>query len=159
MSAQESIVSPSAVAAPAAIALNHKFSVLAFDDCAEVKLSADAVTLSATLTAHRVAPFELPEHWKGWLGTLQTGHFADSNLAILIARPSVTPEVLDQETKDLERELTAFFFGMMLQGVPDFGRTTWLSGANVGGDLSVRGLRELSKFLRSPGQPRPVIDD
>lgn len=159
MSENRSIVSPNAMAAPLAIALNHKFSVLAFDDCAEVKLSADAVPLSTVATAHRAAPFELPEHWKGWLGSLQSGHFADANLTILISRPSVTPEVLDQETKDVERELTAFIFGMMVQGVPDFARTIWLSGANVGGDLSVRGLREMSRFLRSPGQTRPVIDD
>jgi hypothetical protein len=159
MSADESIISATAVAAPAAIALNHKFSVLAFDDCAEVTLSADAVPLSNTLTAHRTAPFELPEHWKRWLGSLQTQHYSDANLAILISRSSDTPEVQDQETKDLERELTAFVFGMMILGVPDFARTTWFSGANVSGNLSGRGLRQLDSFLRSPGQPRPVLDD
>jgi hypothetical protein len=159
MSTEESVVSPNAVAAPAAIASNHKFSVLAFDDCAQVNLSADSVKLSSSLTAYTAAPFELPDYWKKWLGSLQSGHFVDANLIIMISRPSATPAVLDQETKDLERELTTFVFGMMIQGVPDFGRTTWLSGANVGGDLSVRGLRELSKFLRSPGQPRPTIDD
>jgi hypothetical protein len=153
------IITVNATTAPPAIPLNHKFSLIVFDDCIEVKLSTDAVLLSPTLTAYKAAPFELPDHWKAWIGSLETEHFKEANLAIMIHRLSATPEVMDQDTKDLERELTAFVFGMMIQGVPDFSHTVWVSGANVNGDLSVRGNRHLKEFVRSHGQTRPFIND
>lgn len=140
------------MAAPeAVIPLNHKFSALAFDDCIAVEL-AKPVELAPNLRAYPAAPFELPKHWKAWLGTLKSGHFSEANLVIVITRVSATPGVLDQETRDLERILTAFVFGLMLDGGPDYKETTWFSGANVEADLSVRGLRSLETFIRTPGQ-------
>jgi hypothetical protein len=47
----------------------------------------------------------------------------------------------------------------MLAGVPDYSETTWFSGANVDGELSVRGLRSLETFIRTPGQSRPSFDE
>jgi hypothetical protein len=140
------------------IPVNHKFSALAFDDCMEVKLST-AAEVAPNLRAYPAAPFELPQHWKEWIGTLKNGHFTEANLVLIITRASAAPSVLDQETRDLERELTAFVFGLMLGGVPDYKETTWFSGANVDGALSVRGLRSLDTFYRTPGQARPVLDD
>lgn len=105
------------------------------------------------------APFDIPEHWQKWIGTLKNAHFAEANLVVVVTRPSATPGVLDQETRDLERELTTFICGLMIGGVPDYKETTWFSGANVDGELSVRGLRSLETFYRTAGQVRPVLDD
>jgi hypothetical protein len=142
-----------------AIPVSHKFSAIAFDDCMAVKLSSASVDLAPGLRAFKAAPFELPQQWKEWLGTLQAGHFAKSNLVLMVDRPSSTPTDLDQETRDRERELSAFVFALMMSGVPDYRETIWFSGANVDGEISVRGLRRLDVFYRTPGQLRPVLDD
>src|SRR5205085_12657506 len=50
-------------------------------------------------------------------------------------------------------------YGLMICGVPDYSRTAWLAGANVNDEISVRRSQSLDIFYRTPGQPRPVLDD
>lgn len=142
---------------PFAIPQNHKFSLIAFDDCIRVALPA-AVDIDPRLHVSPAAPFELPEHWREWIGTLRTNHFAEANLVMLLHQFSAAPGVLDQETEDLDREMTCTLYGLTLNGVPDYSRTTCLAGADVDGMLSVRRNTSINVFYRVPGQPRPTID-
>lgn len=141
------------------IPVGYKFSALAFADCLHVKLSSASIEVATGLHAYTVAPFELPQHWKEWMGTLKAGHFTDANLVLLISRASTAPGVLDQEIVDLELDLQAVIFGVMVSGVPDYSRAIWFSGANVAGEVVVRRSQGLDVFYRTPGQRRPILDD
>ena len=107
---------------------NTKFGMLAFDDCAEVQLNA-ALDLGGGITVHPACPIDLPEHWRTWLGTLQTDYLVDANLAVCVQIDSATPTVLDGETKQLEKRLSALRLGFFLHGIPDiperFHRSRW----------------------------------
>ena len=67
--------------------------------------------------------------------------------------PSQNPAVSDQENQELTQSLYYFTFGLLLQGVPEYDKGYTLTGANVDGEIQVRGYGELNEYLPSHGMP------
>ena len=136
---------------------NTKFGILAFDNCAEVPLNA-ALDLGDGITVHPACPIDLPEHWRTWLGTLQTGYLVDANLAVCVQIDSATPTDLDGETKQLEKRLSALRLGLFLHGIPDY-RNDFivLGGVDADGSASVRRVSRPQLAYRHRCGRRPQI--
>ena len=136
---------------------NTKFGMLAFDNCAEVQLNA-TLDLGDGITAHPACPIDLPEHWRTWLGTRQTGYLVDANLAVCVQIDSATPTVLDGETNQLEKKLSALRLGLFLHGIPDY-RNDFivLGGVDADGSASVRRVSRPQLAYRHRCGRRPQI--
>ena len=136
---------------------NTKFGMLAFDNCAEVQLNA-ALDLGDGITVHPACPINLPEHWRTWLGTLQTSSLVDANLLVCIQIDSATPTVLDGETNQIAERLFALRFGLFLHGIPDY-RNNFivLGGVDANGSASVRRVLRPELAFRHEYGRRPQI--
>jgi hypothetical protein len=60
------------------------------------------------------ARFDVPAHWREWLGTIRTEEVEDSNLFLLSKMRSQAPEIVDAETVVLKRRAGHFYAGLLL---------------------------------------------
>src|ERR1035437_6980723 len=135
-----------------------KFGILGLDDCQVIDF-AGPLRLSDTVTAYTACPLQVPEHWREWLGSLRVGHLENANFLLVVARPSATPDILDQETKEIDQALTALWFGLLLHGVPDYSDgLVALGGVAADGAVSVRQVQRRATAYRHPFGERPVIN-
>ena len=51
------------------------------------------------------AQFDIPAHWREWLGTIRTKEVENSNLFLLTKMRSQAPEIVDAETAKLKRHV------------------------------------------------------
>ena len=58
--------------------------------------------------------FDMPPHWRAWLGTIRTQEVEGSNLFLLSKVPSQTPDILDGENVELKRRAGHFYSGLLL---------------------------------------------
>lgn len=142
---------------PFQLPMNHKFSIIAFDDCIEVDLPSQ-VDLSEIAHVFPAPPFALPEHWRKYVGELDADHFGNANLAIVVHHPATTPKPAMDDIRPVSADLSRFVLAFMLNGVPDYSAATWFSGANDNGELLIVDCSELDHFYRLDGQRRPTID-
>jgi hypothetical protein len=49
------------------------------------------------------ARFEIPSHWREWLGSIRAREVEDCNLFLLSKLRSASPDVLDGENKELQQ--------------------------------------------------------
>jgi hypothetical protein len=90
----------------------QKYAVVALS----VKLD-DPVPLQEMTPNHWAfgdAQFDMPTHWREWLGTIRTKEVEESNLFLLSRMRSQVPEVDDAETAKLKRHAGHFYAGLML---------------------------------------------
>jgi hypothetical protein len=60
------------------------------------------------------AQFQVPSHWKEWLGTVRVEEVEAANLFLLSKIKSERPEVLDGENQSLEHLASLFYLGLLL---------------------------------------------
>jgi len=60
------------------------------------------------------ARFDMPAHWREWLGMIRTEEVEDSNLFLLSKMRSQAPEIVDAETIELKRHAGHFYAGLLL---------------------------------------------
>ena len=86
-------------------------------------LIALAVSLDDTVPFQRMTPnhwafadngFDMPPHWREWLGTIRTEEVEGSNLFLLCKAASQTPGVYDAENAELKRRAGHFYSGLLL---------------------------------------------
>lgn len=58
--------------------------------------------------------FELPDHWREWLGTIRSGELEGTNVFLLSKTPTKTPDVLDGESQRLQYLASTFYSGLIL---------------------------------------------
>src|SRR5437762_14122285 len=95
---------------------NYKFSIYA-----ATRISAtvpDLLDLGPDYFIFREIPFALADHWRKWLGSIETEVLLKSNFLILHRKLSITPDVLDDENQLLEKRVGQYFSILMLMGVP-----------------------------------------
>lgn len=81
-----------------------------------VKITPDLgrVNLPGELTVLPNADFELPDHWRAWLGTLRVEDVADCSLFLLAKATSGSLSVLNDENRRLSRLVGDWFTGLTL---------------------------------------------
>src|SRR5262249_8981714 len=128
------------------IELNDKFACFAYDFYGLSKDMPDEVQLAPGLWAFRRFDLDVAKHWKEWMGSIKLDALKDAAFVMLATRPSSKPEILDQEHQDLVRTLDYLLFGILLQGVPDSRQGFSLTGANVKGEVTIRGFSDLRDY-------------
>src|SRR3989441_2557822 len=93
-----------------------------------------------------------PRLWAVRKLDLELDALRDANFALYTTIPSSKPKSLDEENQLVET-LNHFLYGILLQGVPAYGRGFSLTGADVAGEINVRQCSDLKDYRPSFGLP------
>ena len=93
-----------------------------------------------------------PRLWAVRKLELELDALRDANFALYTTMPSSKPKSLDDENQLVET-LNHFLYGILLQGVPAYGRGFSLTGADVAGEINVRQCSDLKDYRPSFGLP------
>jgi len=114
-----------------------KYAVIAL----AVKLD-DRVPLQQMTPHHWVFAdkrFDMPPHWREWLGTIRTQEVEGSNLFLLGKMRSQAPDILDGENAELKRRAGHFYSGLLLASpFAPAHSPVMLSGSRRHGEIGVR---------------------
>jgi hypothetical protein len=104
------------------------------------------------------ARFEMPAHWRDWLGTIRTEEVEDSNLFLLSKTRSQMPEVLDAETAELKRHVGHYYTGLLLASpVAPAHKPVMLAGHRQRGEINVRSQDEYEPPIQSMIRDYPPV--
>src|SRR5256712_14219389 len=93
-----------------------------------------------------------PRLWAVRKLDLELDALRDANFALYVTMPSSKPKSLDEENQLVET-LNYFLYGILLQGVPAYGRGFSLAGAGVAGEITGRPSSPLKGYRASLGLP------
>lgn len=125
---------------------NEKFALIGLN----VHLSAGMgrVDFPGGLIALPDAAFELPDHWREWLGSTRIENMQHCNLFLLVKMPSEEPVVLDAESQFLKTRAGNWFMGMTLVSkFTAFEEPFLVSGGRTDGEINVRSFGALDRPL------------
>ena len=115
--------------------------------------------LDGTLWALSESPFEMDATWRGWLG-LRVDSFARANLYLVVVRHSDKPEILDEESKAIERRARFIYLGLAIQGL-QFARTGLIvqGSRTESHGFQVRHIGDTSRMHHLHGARSATVDD
>jgi len=111
------------------------------------------LNLGKGISATRGIGFDIPDHWKDWIGSLATDEIRGSALCLWTIAPSERPSILDEENRRLQQQVSLLFLGLLI-GAPNLGvngRLNLLTGARTGDDVDIRQRVTPDQPLRSNG--------
>lgn len=118
------------------------------DDGEKYAVIALCVSLDDTVPFQQMTPhhwafadkrFDMPPHWREWLGTIRTQEVEGSNLFLLSKTASQTPDILDGENIELKRRAGHFYSGLLLATpFAPAHSPVMLSGSRRDGEIGVR---------------------
>lgn len=134
----------------------QKYAVIALS----VKLD-DPVPLQEMTPNHWAfadARFDMPTHWREWLGTIRTEEVEDSNLFLLSKMRSQVPEVVDAETAELKRHAGHFYAGLLLASpFAPAHKPVMLAGYRHQGEINVRSQDDYDPAIPSMVRHYPPV--
>jgi hypothetical protein len=138
---------------------NEKFAFVALRTRTEI-LNGFQCAGPPALWVSVVAPVELNEHWKHWLGTIETENFEHSNLFLIAKTLSSKPNDLDAENHELINQVSWFHAGLLLSArFATFENPLLLTGAMRDG-FEVRQVGHATKAIPILGlPPEPLTAD
>jgi hypothetical protein len=102
--------------------------------------------------------FEIPSHWREWLGTIRTEEVEDRNLFLLSKLRSARQDVLDDENKTLQQRVWHFYIGLLFSSTfATAHKPVILSGACSGSELSLRQQQDLDSPVPCIFRPYPPV--
>ena len=88
--------------------------------------------------------FEVPTHWREWLGTIRIEEIEACDLFLLTKLKSKTPGVLDGENNSLQRRVQHFYAGLLLASpFAPAHKPVMVSGTCQNSEVDVRSYAEL----------------
>ena len=134
----------------------QKYAVIALS----VKLD-DPVALTEMTPHHWAfsdARFEMPAHWREWLGTIRTEEVEGSNLFLLSKMRSQAPQVVDAETAELKRHAGHFYAGLLLASpFSPAHKPVLLAGYHQDGEINVRSQDDYEPAIPSMARHYPAV--
>ena len=134
----------------------QKYAVIALS----VKLD-DPVPLREMTPNHWAfadARFDMPTHWREWLGTIRTEEVEHSNLFLLSKMISQVPEVVDAETAELKRHAGHFYAGLLLASpFAPACKPVMLAGYRQHGEINVRSQDDYDSVIPSIVRHYPPV--
>jgi hypothetical protein len=134
------------------------------DKYAVIALSAkldDAVPLQEMTPNHWAFAderFEMPPHWREWLGTIRTREVEGSNLFLLSKMRSQTPDILDGEAAELKRHAGHFYAGLLLASpFAPAHKPVMLVGYRLAGEVAVRSQDDYEAAIPSMVRHYPPV--
>jgi hypothetical protein len=90
------------------------------------------------------AAFQVPAHWREWLGSIRADEVKNCNLFLFSKMHSERPGVLDDENKELQQRAWNFYVGLLLASpFATAHKPVLLSGARRDGEIDVRQQTDL----------------
>lgn len=134
-----------------------KFAAIHLSKCSSAGLPT-VLRVGERLSVHTAPILELTDFDKGRIGADYSDAFAKSNVVLVASTPSATPGVLDAESVELERQVHALFYGVLMQGVPRFWPGIFTLGSRQGNrDPWANSIAVITDFLRHGNAvPMPV---
>jgi hypothetical protein len=134
----------------------EKYAVIAL----AVKLD-DPVPLQQ-MTPHHWAfadeRFDMPPHWREWLGTIRTQEVEGSNLFLLGKTRSQAPEIDDAESAEVKRHAGHFYAGLLLTSpFAPAHRPVMLVGYRHNGEINVRSQDDYEPTIPSTVRHYPPV--
>ena len=133
-----------------------KYAVIAL----AVKLD-DPVPLQKMTRHHWVFAdkrFDMPPHWREWLGMIRTQEVEGSNLFLLSKMRSQTPEIDDAETAEVKRHAGHFYAGLLLASpFAPAHRPVMLVGYQHSGEINVRSQNDYEPAIPSMVRHYPPV--
>jgi hypothetical protein len=134
----------------------EKYAVIALS----VKLD-DAVPVQEMTRHHWAfadARFDMPAHWREWLGTIRTEEVEGSNLFLLSKKRSPAPAVVDAETAELQRHAQHFYAGLLLASpFAPAHKPVMLAGYRQNGEINVRSQDDFEPAIPSIVRHYPAV--
>jgi hypothetical protein len=137
------------------------------DDGQKYAVIALSVKLDDPVPLHEVTPnhwafadarFDMPAHWREWLGTIRTEEVEDSNLFLLSKMQSQVPEVVDAETSELKRHTGHFYAGLLLASpFAPAHKPVMLAGYCHRGEINVRSQDDYDPAIPSMVRHYPPV--
>jgi len=104
------------------------------------------------------ARFDMPAHWREWLGTIRTEEVEGSNLFLLGKMRSQVPEVVDTETAELKRHAAHFYAGLLLASpFAPAHKPVMLAGYRQHGEINVRSQDDYEPAIPSVVRHYPPV--
>jgi hypothetical protein len=105
------------------------------------------------------ARFDMPAHWREWLGTIRTEEVEDSNLFLFSKMRSQAPEVVDSETAELKHHAGHFYTGLLLASpFAPAHKPVMLAGYRQGGEINVRSQDDYEPAIASMVRHYPPVN-
>jgi hypothetical protein len=102
--------------------------------------------------------FDMPPHWREWLGTIRTQEVEGSNLFLLSKMRSQVPEVVDAETLELKRHAGHFYAGLLLASpFAPAHKPVMLAGYRQNGEINVRSQDDYEPAIPSMVRHYPAV--
>lgn len=139
------------------IGTDEKFACIAFDNIAMDDAMPEAIDLGDGIWVLRVPPVTFDKTWQQWLGSIRSEELAGSNLFLVAKQHSDRPSILDDENQALLKKVDRLFYGILLQGIPEYRNAYRFTGANVGGTHQVRNFGTLNRYFRTEGSKKPKV--
>jgi len=126
----------------------EKYALLGLDVDLEGEVPSEA--LAPNLWTLSETRFDVPEHWKEWIGTIRADEVASCDLFLLSKLKSKKCAVLDEENQQLQRRVWQFYVGLMLTGaLAPRHKPVILTGAYTEGVLGIRQHQDLEVPIAS----------
>ncbi len=103
-------------------------------------------------------PFHVPSDWREWLGSIRAREVENCNLILLSKLRSLTPDILDDENKLLQKRVRNFYIGLLLASTFAPGhKPVMLTGTRRDGEIGVRQQQDLNCPIPCLFHPYPPI--
>ncbi len=127
------------------VALGEKYALIALDAGAELQ---EPLVLGGGYLAVPRGAFDLPSHWKEWLGTIRTKAIERAHLVLMAKAASDRPSVLDAENQHLQQRVSNLYWGLLASGrVRVSGAGTQLTGSHDEDGIDVRQVGDLDRII------------
>ena len=139
------------------------------DDGEKYALVGLSIKVEGPIRAGKVSPhlwvladtkFDIPPHWRDWLGTIRAKEVEDCNLLLISKLPSSKPGVLDEENQLLQQRVSNFYVGLLLaRTFAPAHKPVMLSGSRWDGEVDIRQQHDFDSPVPCIFRPYPPVED